>query len=61
MEALLFLAVLFFVVGPIVLFFLVIGARTRVETLENSVRQMGEELRRLRTQIGATPAPSPTR
>ncbi|HET6718449.1 MAG TPA: DUF2339 domain-containing protein, partial [Rhodocyclaceae bacterium] len=40
MEFMLVLAGLFFIVGPFVLFFLVIGARRRIELLERDVREL---------------------
>lgn len=49
MEFMFVLAGLFFIVGPIVLFFLVIGARRRIEFLERDVRE-------LRTRMSAREA-----
>lgn len=52
-ESLLVLAALFFVGGPIVLFFLVIGARSRVTVLEKKVKELLDEMHRVRTKLAA--------
>ncbi len=56
MQSLLVLVLLFFVVGPIVLFFLVLGARGRIDALERSLRELRDELQLLRKQAGSKPA-----
>ena len=58
MQSLLLLAVLFFVFAPIVLFFLVLGARSRVDKLERTVAMLQTELERVRSQQPAKPAHS---
>lgn len=50
MESLIVLAVVVFVVVPIVLFLLIIGARSRVKLLERKVEWLYDELQKLRTQ-----------
>ena len=55
MESLIVLAGLVFIGGPIVLFFLVVGARSRVGALERKVEQLQLDLRQLRAG-GATAA-----
>ncbi|MFZ4535422.1 DUF2339 domain-containing protein [Propionivibrio sp.] len=55
MESLFVLAALVFIVGPIVLFFLVIGARVRVGVLERSVEKLQEEVRQLRMRAATAP------
>ncbi|MFT3850093.1 MAG: DUF2339 domain-containing protein [Propionivibrio sp.] len=55
MESLILLAGLFFIGGPILLFFLVIGARSRVRTLEDQVRELQWEVQQLSERPGAGP------
>lgn len=60
MESLIVLAGLFFIGGPILLLFLVMGARSRVRTLEDQVKELQWEVQRLSAQTApeekATPA-----
>ncbi|HEX9390435.1 MAG TPA: DUF2339 domain-containing protein [Usitatibacteraceae bacterium] len=58
MQSFFVLVLLFFVVGPIVLFFLVLGARNRIDALERSQKEMRDELQRLRGQPAARPVPA---
>ena len=55
MESLIVLAGLFFIGGPILLLFLVMGARSRVRTLEDQVKELQWEIQ----QLAARPAPAP--
>ena len=55
MESLIVLAGLFFIGGPILLLFLVMGARSRVRTLEDQVKELQWEM----LQLAARPAPAP--
>ncbi len=61
MESLIVLAALFFIGGPILLLFLVIGARSRVRILEDQVKELQWEVQQLAAQPSAqttaTPAP----
>lgn len=56
MESLIVLAGLFFIGGPILLFFLVIGARSRVRVLEDQVRELQWEVQQLSAQPASNPA-----
>lgn len=51
MESLIVLAALFFIGGPILLFCLVLGARSRVTALETEIVSLRNSLNRLRTQL----------
>lgn len=61
MEALLVLAGLFFIGGPILVFLLLIGARSRISLLERKVEYLYHELQALspqgETRVAAAPAP----
>ena len=50
MESVILLAGLFFIGGPILLFFLVIGARSRVRVLEEQVQELQWKVRHLSAQ-----------
>ena len=55
MESMILLAGLFFIGGPILLFFLVIGARSRVRVLEEQVRELQWKVRNLSAQPAESP------
>lgn len=58
MEVLLGIAALFFIGIPVLLFFLVIGARDRTAKLDRQVANLRDEVNRLRAQIAAQSLPS---
>ena len=56
MQSLIVLAGIFFIGGPILLFFLVIGARSRVSELERQVAALERDVQRLSTPSGVNPS-----